>query len=65
MPLRDADRRMRSAVDRFVERADLSPFEVYDPQGVKIVVHRPSGLRTIGVYDFRTDHALFFGQMHY
>lgn len=43
--------------------------EIYDlgesPEGVKIVYHKPNGIRTIGVRDIHNNHVLFFDRAKY
>lgn len=66
--LREEDVRMRRRVDDYVSKNPgiLSECEIgTSREGVKIVVHRPNGLRTIGIRDTANDYILFFDRMDY
>ncbi len=66
--LREEDARMRRRVDDYVLKNPgiLAECEIgASREGVKIVVHRPSGLRTIGVRDTSNDYILFIERMVY
>lgn len=64
--LRKEDAGMQERVNTYTSK-DLSAYNISkeNAEGVKIVVHRKNGLRTIGVHDKNTNNILFFDQMLY
>ena len=68
-PLRTEDGRMIERVNRWQKTNESELLRAYEIganyEGVKIVVHRKNGLRTIGVRDLDNEHIIFFEQMNY
>lgn len=69
LPLRRQDTRMLQRVKTYLEAAahrlpklEITPENI---EGVKIVHHRPSGLRTIGIRDVTNNRILFIDQIAY
>ncbi len=70
--LRKEDAKMRKRIERIIASATLDDRLFFDEfeigenrEGVKIVTHRPSGWRIIGVRDTTNNHVLFADKMQY
>ena len=66
--LRKEDRWMQGYVNNFIRNGAELLSKIYgitQYEGVKIVVHRKSGLRTVGVRDPSNNKIIFFTRMHY
>jgi hypothetical protein len=67
--LRTDDLKMRRRVANYAVTNEKALWHVYNirkpNEGVKIVCHRPNGVRTIGVMDPDTNRILFFDQKKY
>lgn len=68
MLLRSEDLRMQNKARQYVEKREdflREDCDIRAPEGVKIVVHRMNGLRTIGVRDRSNGNTVFFDQLQY
>jgi hypothetical protein len=68
--LRNTDYRMERRVENYVARyaTTLQRRHNIEParaKGVKLVCHKPNGLRIVGAIDRETDNVLFFDQIKY
>lgn len=66
--LRNEDEKMRRIISTYYNKNKTilqTSYRIINPEGIKIVVHRPNGLRTIGLMDKHTRHTLFIERTYY
>ncbi len=71
VPVRESDARLQRRIEGYIRTLDPAELQskyginIENSEGVKIVVHRKNGLRTIGIRDTQTNHIVFFDQKTY